>query len=83
MCGIVGYIGHREACPILIKGLKRREYRGYDSAGMAWINKNKETKRTGGWRGARCFFMCRCFQKLHAVEHKDLALGCRTSKIVW
>lgn len=35
MCGIVGYMGPRAACPILIKGLKRLEYRGYDSAGIA------------------------------------------------
>lgn len=38
MCGIVAYIGHREACPIILKGLRRLEYRGYDSAGVALLN---------------------------------------------
>jgi glutamine---fructose-6-phosphate transaminase (isomerizing) len=38
MCGIVGYIGEKDAFPILIKGLQRLEYRGYDSAGVALLN---------------------------------------------
>jgi len=42
MCGIVGYTGHRSACPILINGLKRLEYRGYDSAGVALVNPSGE-----------------------------------------
>jgi len=42
MCGIVGYIGKKEAFPILIKGLRRLEYRGYDSAGVALINDNHD-----------------------------------------
>jgi glucosamine--fructose-6-phosphate aminotransferase (isomerizing) len=41
MCGIFGYVGRRRACPILLEGLKRLEYRGYDSAGMAVLNQGK------------------------------------------
>ncbi|WP_019990026.1 glutamine--fructose-6-phosphate transaminase (isomerizing) [Rudanella lutea] len=40
MCGIVAYVGHREAAPLVLKGLKRLEYRGYDSAGIALLNGN-------------------------------------------
>lgn len=48
MCGIVGYIGHKQAYPVLINGLKRLEYRGYDSSGISILNGDVKTfKRKG------------------------------------
>lgn len=57
MCGIVGYIGHRPARPILIEGLKRLEYRGYDSAGLAMLHDETIT-------------VCRAVGRIHALEGK-------------
>jgi glucosamine--fructose-6-phosphate aminotransferase (isomerizing) len=48
MCGIVAYIGDREACPIILKGLQRLEYRGYDSAGIALLNGDLNVYKIAG-----------------------------------
>ena len=48
MCGIVAYVGHRAAYPIVLKGLKRLEYRGYDSSGIAIIDENIKVHKKKG-----------------------------------
>ncbi len=52
MCGIIGYIGDRKACDVIVKGLKRLEYRGgYDSAGIVTEDNGKLYIRKGGPAG--------------------------------
>jgi glucosamine--fructose-6-phosphate aminotransferase (isomerizing) len=49
MCGIIGYLGPKEVVPILIDGLRRLEYRGYDSAGVAVVRNGRiERRRSAG-----------------------------------
>ena len=74
MCGIVGYVGHKKAAPILIHGLKRLEYRGYDSAGMVTIDKN----------GANRFRVVGRVQNLdHAISDIDLKMTCGIAHTRW
>ena len=53
MCGIIGYIGPKDVVPVLIDGLRRLEYRGYDSAGVAVVRGGSVDVREGGWTPAR------------------------------
>lgn len=69
MCGIVGYIGKKEALPILIHGLKRLEYRGYDSAGIAYCHENKiKIVKTVGR-------ICELEKKISYEDHSFVGIG--------
>jgi glucosamine 6-phosphate synthetase-like amidotransferase/phosphosugar isomerase protein len=78
MCGIVGYIGPRDATPIILNGLRRLEYRGYDSAGLAVLeNSHIEVRREAGkldrrqpWWRSRC----------KASRHRSTASPTRTQR---
>src|SRR5262245_38515072 len=68
MCGIVGYVGRKDATPILIGGLRRLEYRGYDSAGVAVSNGQ-------GARVVRCRGKLAALEKLLESDRPDGSVG--------
>ena len=67
MCGIVGYVGPRRALPVLLEGLKRLEYRGYDSAGVALIVDWKLLVQKAAPRALLRWFVSKIWT--HAMSH--------------
>ena len=77
MCGIIGYIGEKQAEPILIDGLKRLEYRGYDSAGIALI----ENSKLQVFKKGKVSELEKFFQKiLRAKLESDTLVGQHTAR---
>ena len=75
MCGIVGYIGNKEAAPILLSGLKRMEYRGYDSYGFCFLNNGKASlfKRVGKIDTTEEEFLSKDFKGQVGIGHSRWA----------
>src|SRR5262249_59069492 len=71
MCGIIGYVGRKEAEPILVEGLRRLEYRGYDSAGLATLTGRKLhlRKRAGRIAGLADYLRGHPAPGCHGISH--------------
>lgn len=83
MCGIIGYVGKQSVIPILIGGLKRLEYRGYDSAGTALIENSKVvvTKTAGKVAKLESLIKKRKFNSTHGIAHTRWATHGKPSRL--
>ena len=75
MCGIVGYIGPRDATPIILDGLKRLEYRGYDSAGLAVFNGGQLEVRKDAGKLSQLVELVSKSPIQRRARHRTYALG--------
>ncbi len=75
MCGIVGYIGPQDATPIILNGLHRLEYRGYDSAGLAVLENGRIEVRRDVGKLSRLAIAGRSCSGPRAGRHRAYALG--------
>ena len=89
MCGIVGAVANRDIVPVLIEGLRRLEYRGYDSAGVAVLNGTAKLKRLRAVGKAcrthafACWRISKCFGQECLTAHTARRRGCRLAGRLW
>ena len=80
MCGIVGYLGNQEAWPIILEGLQRLEYRGYDSAGIA-ISDSSGGRVAGRRVGGRFVFAANCVLSIPVGHNTEASASCFSSSV--